>query len=152
MRSVLRGALVLIISVGGLVASQGGTASAAANPIQFARIQYDSPGKDTGTNASLNAEWFQLKNTGHSTVNLKSWTVRDAQNHVYKFASNFSLAPGHVVTVHTGSGTNTSTNRYWGSHWYIWNNGGDHAYVRTPSGSLADSCAWTSVGAGYKNC
>jgi len=74
---------------GGLVVVQAVPAFA-ANPIQFARIQYDSPGKDTGSNASLNGELFQLKNSGHGTINLKNWTVRDAQNHVYKFASSFN--------------------------------------------------------------
>src|SRR4051794_26236153 len=26
---------------------------------------------------------------------------------------------------------------------FIWNNGADHAYLRTPTGALADQCAWT---------
>ncbi|HEY3002648.1 MAG TPA: lamin tail domain-containing protein [Kribbellaceae bacterium] len=102
----------------------------AAGAIQFRRFQYDSPGSDTGSNTSLNAEYVQLKNVTTRTFNLY----------------------GYTVTVHTGRGTNTSYHRYWGSSWYIWNNTGDKAYLRTPSGTLVDYCAWTSIGAGYKYC
>ncbi|HYU86658.1 MAG TPA: lamin tail domain-containing protein [Kribbellaceae bacterium] len=124
----------------------------AAGAIQFRRFQYDSPGSDTGSNTSLNAEYFQLKNVTTRTFNLYGWTVRDAAGHTYRFSSSFYLRPGYTVTVHTGRGTNTSYHRYWGSSWYIWNNTGDKAYLRTPSGTLVDYCAWTSIGAGYKYC
>ena len=145
--SIALGAVLTSGFVAGTVRTAG-----AANVMQFARIQYDSPGTDNRSNASLNAEYVQLKNTGHSTVNLKNWTVRDSQNHVYKFTTTFSLAAGRTVTLHTGHGTNTATNRYWNSSNYIWNNSGDRATLKTPSGATADSCSWSSDGAGYKNC
>lgn len=124
----------------------------AASSIQFRRLQYDSPGPDNRTNASLNAEYFQLRNVGTRTVNLAGWYVRDAAGHTYKFTTTFNLRPGYTVTVRTGKGTNTSANRYWGSGAYIWNNTGDKAYLRNRAGTLMDSCSWSSVGAGYKNC
>ncbi|WP_202805881.1 lamin tail domain-containing protein [Actinopolymorpha alba] len=128
----------------------GGRAEAASS-IQFGRIQYDSPGSDTGSNASLNAEWVVLKNVGSRAVSLRGWTVRDAQRHVYTFGT-FTLNSGASVTLHTGTGTNSSTHRYWGSRAYIWNNSGDTATLKTASGTTADTCAWTSTGSGYKNC
>jgi hypothetical protein len=124
----------------------------AAGAIQFRRFQYDSPGTDTGSNTSLNAEYFQLKNVTTRTVNLYGWYVRDATGYTYRFSSSYYLKPGYTVTVRTGKGTNTSTTRYWGRSWYVWNNTGDKAYLRTPTGTLADYCTWTSVGAGYKYC
>ena len=124
----------------------------AAGAVQFTRLQYDSPGTDTGSNTSLNTEYVQLKNVTTRTYNLYGWTVRDAANHIYKFTSNFYLRPGATVTIRTGKGTNTSTTRYWGLSYYVWNNTGDKAYLRTPSGALLDYCAWTSVGPGYKYC
>jgi hypothetical protein len=151
---MLRRFAMLAVSVLVAVASLA-VASApaqAAGAIQFRRIQYDSPGTDTGSNTSLNAEYFQLKNVTTRTFNLYGWTVRDAAGNTYRFGSTFYLRPGYTVTVRTGKGTNTSTTRYWGRSWYVWNNTGDKAYLRTPSGLLVDYCAWTSVGAGYKYC
>jgi len=123
----------------------------AAGPIQFGRIQYDSPGSDSGTNTSLNAEYVILKNIGTTTRSLTGWTVRDANGFVYKFGT-FSLGAGKSVVLRTGKGTNSSTNRYWGRSWYVWNNTGDKAYLRNASGTTMDYCAWTSAGAGYKYC
>jgi len=123
----------------------------AASPIQFGRIQYDSPGKDTRSNTSLNAEYVILKNTSTTTRSLTGWTVRDATGYVYKFGS-FSLRGGKSVVLRTGKGTNTSTTRYWGRASYVWNNTGDRAYLRNASGTIMDTCTWTSAGAGYKNC
>ncbi len=124
----------------------------AASAIQFGRIQYDSPGTDRGSNASLNAEYVQLKNVGSRTINLYRWYVRDSAGYTYRFASNFYLPPGYTVTLHTGKATNTSSHRYWGLASYVWNNTGDQAHLRMPSGALADYCSWTSVGSGYRYC
>jgi hypothetical protein len=33
-------------------------------------IIFDSPGNDTGSNSSLNAEWIRLKNAGNSSRSL----------------------------------------------------------------------------------
>ena len=124
----------------------------AASPVKLGRIYYDSPGTDTRSNTSLNAEWFTVRNTGTSRVNLAGWTVRDASTHVYHFVGTFYLAAGASVRVHTGKGTNTATNRYWGLGSYVWNNTGDKATLRNASGTWIDSCAWYSTGVGYTYC
>jgi hypothetical protein len=127
-------------------------AAAEASPaLQLGRIQYDSPGTDTRTNASLNAEYVTIKNVSSTKSSLSGFTLRDAQSHVYTFGT-FALAAGKSVRLHTGKGTNTSTDRFWGSAAYIWNNTGDKASLKTHAGSLVDSCSWTSTGAGYKYC
>ncbi len=127
------------------------TPAEAASPVQIYKVYYDSPGSDTGSNTSLNAEYVVLKNISTRTVALTGWTLRDAQGHVYRFGT-FYLGAGKYVFVHTGKGTNTATHRYWGLSWYVWNNTGDKAYLRNPAGTLMDSCAWYSVGSGYKYC
>ncbi len=127
------------------------SAQAATSPIQFGLIYYNSPGKDTRTNASLNAEYVTIKNTSTATRSLTGWTLRDAAHHVYTFGS-FRLGGGKSVRVHTGSGTNTSTNRYWGHKAYIWNNTGDKAYLRNASGVQQDYCAWSGSSHSSKNC
>jgi hypothetical protein len=123
----------------------------AASPIQFGRIQYNSPGTDRATNISVNGEYVIITNRGTTARSLTGWTVRDAQSHVYKFGT-FTLGAGKSVKLRTGKGTNTSTTRYWGSGYHVWNNTGDKAYLRTSAGTSIDTCAWTSAGPGYKNC
>jgi hypothetical protein len=136
MRRLAMLAAIALVSVSSSVVA---TAPAeAAGAVQFTRIQYDSPGTDTGSNYSLITEYVQLKNVSTRTVN--------------RFASNFYLRPGATVTIRTGKGTNTTTTRYWGRSSYVWNNTGDKAYLRTPSGAQMDYCAWTSRGVGYKYC
>jgi len=120
------------------------TPAHAAPGVNIYRVYYDSPGSDTGSNTSLNAEYVTLKNYGTTTKTLTGWTIRDAANHVYTFGSS-TLAGGATVTVHTGSGTNTSSHRYWSSGAYIWNNTGDTAYLRRADGTTADECSFGST-------
>jgi hypothetical protein len=67
--------------------------SAGSQPLQFGRIQYDSPGSDTRSNTSLNAEYVVIKTRGTTGRSLTGWTVREAANHVYKFGT-FTLGAG----------------------------------------------------------
>jgi hypothetical protein len=122
-----------------------GTPAQAASKIQIYRVYYNSPGSDTGSNTSLNAEYVVLKNTGSTQQSLKSWTLRDKSRHVYTFPT-FTLGAHKYVTIHTGQGTKTTTHLYWGSRAYIWNNTGDTAYLRTASGTAADTCSWGGTG------
>jgi len=43
------------------------------------------------------------------------------------------------VTLHTGDGTNSATDLYWGSKRPIWNNDGDTASLYDHNGRLVDS-------------
>jgi hypothetical protein len=134
-----------------LVATMASPASA-TGVVQFKKFYYDSPGSDHGSSTSLNAEYFTVTNTGSSTHSLAGWTVRDRTGYKYTFPSGTSLRAGSSVKVHTGHGHDSSTNRYWNRSWYVWNNTGDGATLRTSSGTTSDTCSWSSVGHGYKNC
>lgn len=122
-----------------------------ANRMQIHEVYYNSPGPDTGSNASLNAEWVQLHNTSGSRISLTSWRLRDAAGHIYTFG-NYTIGPYGYVKIHTGQGSNTQADRYWGSSWYIWNNTGDHATLKYPTGSVVDYCAFGGTSAGYVYC
>jgi Lamin Tail Domain len=124
---------------------------AAPGAIRIVRIYYDSPGTDTGTNASLNAEWIRLKNTGSAGRQLRNWTVRDAAGHVYRFGT-YTLRAGRTVTIHTGNGANTARHRYWGQDNYVWNNDQDTARLRRANGTLVDTCSYNSSSADFKVC
>lgn len=136
-------AVAVAVGAAALIA-MGGSAQAASK-VQIYRVYYNSPGSDTRSNASLNAEYVVLKNTDSVKHSLKNWTLRDKSGHVYLFPT-FTLGAKKYVTIHTGRGTNTSSHLYWGSRAYIWNNTGDTAYLRWPGGSLADSCSWGRTG------
>ncbi len=113
----------------------------AAKPVRFASVQYDSPGSDTGSNRSLNAEWIRVKNNGGRARTLTGWTIRDPAGHVYRFPK-FRLRSGRSVTLHTGPGQNTRRDLYWRQNWYVWNNTGDRAILKTRSGNRVDVCSW----------
>jgi hypothetical protein len=131
--------------LGGTLAVAG-PAEAATPPLRFHGAQYDSPGSDTRSATSLNNEWVSLVNSGSAAVNLNHYTIRDKANHVYTFGNVSIAGKGGRLWLHTGKGTNSTTNRYWGSGNYIWNNDGDTAYLRNASGKAVDNCSW-----GYKS-
>ncbi|MFI0444432.1 lamin tail domain-containing protein [Actinomadura sp. 6N118] len=126
------------------------TPAEAASAVQIYRVYYDSPGKDTRSNAKLNGEWVQLINKSRTARQLRGYKLRDKTGYTYTFGS-FVLRAGKTVVVHTGKGRNTATHRYWGRSWYVWNNTGDTAYLRYPNGKAADSCSWGSKG-DWKRC
>ncbi|MDI6100326.1 lamin tail domain-containing protein [Actinoplanes sp. NEAU-A12] len=117
-------------------------AGAAEPTPRFLDTQYDSPGSDTRTNDSLNAEWISLVNDGASAVNLSGWKIVDASR-AYTFGNVTIAGRGGKVRLHTGKGTNSSTDLYWGSGNYVWNNTGDTATLLTRTGRIHDTCTWT---------
>jgi hypothetical protein len=113
----------------------------AASAVRIASVQYDSPGSDGGSNSSLNAEWVRITNYSSSRKSLSGWTLRDTSSHVYHFGT-FSLGAGKSVRIHTGSGTNSSTDRYWGSSSYVWNNDDDKAILKNSAGTTVSTKSW----------
>jgi Lamin Tail Domain len=139
--------LAATLSIAGVVTGLGlslPTATVqAAGCVSIYKIYYDSPGSDLGSNKSLNGEWIQLRSTCTTNKSLTGWKIKDAANHVYIFGT-YSLPAGGTVKIHTGNGSNTSTNRYWGQSWYIWNNtGSEKASLLTSTGTTADTCSYT---------
>jgi len=93
----------------------------------------------TVSDLNLKDEWVKIRNTGSSSVSLSGWKmVDDGNKHTYTFGS-FTLSPGSTVVLHTGKGTNTATDLYWGSGSPIWNNDGDVASLYDASGRLVDT-------------
>jgi hypothetical protein len=105
-----------VLGIGSLVALPA-TASAAP-AIHFGVIQYDSPGTDNGSNASLNAEFVVIKNVSGRKVQLEGFSVRDAQGRTFTFPA-MRLRPGRTVRLHTGSGTNAARHVYWRQANYV---------------------------------
>ena len=125
-------------------------ASAEAVPaIRITQIQYDSPGSDKGSNASLNTEWVRITNTTAQNRSLSGWTLKDKQGFTYRFPT-FTLKAKASVVVYTGKGSATSSKRYYNRTWYVWNNTGDSAYLRDSKGVLKDSWTFSDIGAAYR--
>lgn len=118
------------------------TPASAASTLRFHGAQYDSPGQDTGSNASRNLEWISLVNYGSQPVHLNGYTIRDRANHVYTFGHITIAARGGRVWLRTGRAWNSGRVVYWGRYNYVWNNSGDTAYLRRPSGATIDTCSW----------
>ena len=140
MQKIAYGCVVLAAAFGGV--GPAAAAPAASPPLRFHSTQYDSPGPDTRTPASLNAEWISLVKTGPAAVHLRGWTVRDATNFVHRFGDVTIAGKGGRIWLHTGRGANAAGHVYWGSGNYVWNNTGDTATLRNPTGTVIDTCAW----------
>ena len=143
-------ALLAAVATAALTLLPSTPALATGHRIQIYEIYYNSPGTDTGSNSSLDAEWVRLYNTSSSKISLTGWTLRDA-GHVFKFAAYTRGAHSHVK-IHTGHGTRTQTDRYWNQSWYVWNNTGDTATLADSHGGTVDSCRYTGTSAGYVFC
>src|SRR6185295_13461333 len=91
----MRRLLVLGMVLFGVVLTVATPAQAAAR-MQIGEIWYNSPGSDTGGNASLNHEWVQLHNTSGSWITMTGWTLRDPKHHVYTFGTYKIRPHGYV--------------------------------------------------------
>src|SRR5215217_1832290 len=127
----------------------------AAATVYIYKVYYNSPGSDTGSNSSLNAEYVVIKNGDDVSHSVSGWTVRDAAGHIYTFGS-LRLGAGKQAIIHTGKGTSyttsASTHLYWGRSWYVWNNTGDKVILRRADGSLKDTCSYPGEGASKYYC
>jgi micrococcal nuclease len=100
--------------------------------IGLAFFNYNAEGDDR---QNLNDEYFKLKNSCDFAIALKGWTVKDLATHIYTFPE-FTLTSNNMVTVHTGSGTDTADDLYWGFSSSIWNNDGDTLFLWDNQGGL----------------
>jgi hypothetical protein len=138
--------------VNGASVSSGDAVAAVTAPLRITRVYYDGPGSDLPvSNAKLNAEYVIITNAGSRTANLYRWSVSDPKGHTYVFSGNIYLSPGRSVVLHTGSGPDSGGQYYWGQGYYVWNNTGDTAYLRSDLNYLVDRCSWGD-GPGFTNC
>lgn len=106
--------------------------------VSITQIHEDAAGND---NNNLNDEYVVLENTGSASIDVTGWTISDESGKTYTFSS-LTLSPGQTVTIHTGSGSDTSSDVYWGRSGAVWNNGGDTVSVSDSSGSAVVSKAY----------
>jgi hypothetical protein len=144
MRSRL-GATLLAAALSTVASLTLATPAQAGLGVVISKIYYDSPGSDTGSNSSLNAEYVTLKNLRGTAQKITGWTIRDPQGHVYTFPAT-TIKANSTVTLRSGSGTDGISTRYWQQSWYVWNNTGDTATLKTSNGATVDTCKYTDKG------
>ncbi|TWV30492.1 lamin tail domain-containing protein [Streptomyces misionensis] len=152
MRTIrLRAALPALAGAALLAGTLLSTPAEAAGGVRIHHVWFDSPGPDNRSNTSLNAEWVQIRNTGGSAVSLKGWVLKDASNHTYVFP-NVKIGAGKYMKIHTGTGKDTTSDKYQGRHAYVWNNDKDTATLTKASGAKVSSCSWTTRDPSDKYC
>jgi competence protein ComEC len=121
-----------VSSVETAVATDGGTTTSDGQLV-IATVNADAEGNDR---ENLNDEYVRLRNSGDGSLDMSGWTVSDAAGATYTVPDGYTLGAGETVTLHTGSGTDSQTDLYWGSGSPIWNNGGDTVTVRNSNGDI----------------
>jgi competence protein ComEC len=119
--------------------TDGGTTTSAEGGLVIETVHADAEGDDQ---ENLNDEYVIFTNDGTNAVDLSGWTVQDDAGKTYSFPDGFTLESGASVTLHSGSGTDTETDLYWGSGSPIWNNNGDTVSVQNSDGEEVRSEAY----------
>ena len=102
--------------------------------LQIVTVRYDAPGND---NNNLNEEYIVFKVL--VSTSLLGYAVEDLANHRYDFPDR-TFEKDQTFTLHTGKGTDTQTDLYWGaSGSAIWNNDTDTVKVLDPQGQIVTS-------------
>ena len=126
-------------------------AAQAAGGVVIRHVWFDSPGSDNRSNASLNGEWVEIKNTSSAAISLRGWVLKDVANHKYPFAS-LRIGAGKTMKIHTGSGRDTTTSKFQNRRAYVWNNTSDTAILTRANGTKVDDCKWTTSDPSDKWC
>ena len=98
-----------------------------ADVVWIKDIYFNPPGRD------IAREYVEIRNDTAGAVGMEDWTLRDAQNHVFKFPE-FELPAGSSAKVWTKAGVNDAENLFWGRGSAVWNNKGDKAVLRDENG------------------
>jgi len=79
---------------------------------------------DVQEESSGDGEYVELENRGEETYNLEDWSIQDEDGNEYVF-DDVELREGDSLRLYS---SNESKEFNWGTN-YIWNNGGDNAYL-----------------------
>lgn len=152
--------IAALCAAAAVLASAGLTAApspaGAAGPVKITAAYYDPfKGPDPNTTAGRNQEYIVLRNNGTKAMKLGGWKLHDVPRagvtNTFKFPA-FTLRPGKSVRIHTGAGSNTATDLYWGKSFYVWGDDADKATLQNRAGSIVSTCAWTSTDTSPKYC
>ena len=104
----------------------------------------EPPEQDSGISVTFiepYEEIVEISNLGAAHVNMTGWKLSDIANHVYSFP-DFVLDASTSVLVHTGHGTDNSTDLFWNRGSPVWNNDGDNATLKNSLGEVESTYAY----------
>ena len=120
-----------------LATSSPPTTALAGSPLEIVTVRYDAPGND---NNNLNEEYIVFRLL--ASMSLSGYAVEDESGHRYDFP-DLTFEKGQTFTLHSGQGTDSLTDLYWGaSGSAIWNNDSDAVKVIDPQGQIVESHAY----------
>ncbi|MBU1050755.1 lamin tail domain-containing protein [Candidatus Bipolaricaulota bacterium] len=96
-------------------------------------FHFDALGDDA---VNLNDEYFTLQNTGTTTIDLSGWRVENERGAAFRFPGGVKLAPGAMITIHSGSGVNTVTHLFWNASEPMWSDDHDLAFLLNAAGEI----------------
>lgn len=116
---------------------------------------YFDPGPGPDPQGQLNQEYVVIRNTTKHPLRMKGWKLHDIPRsgsvNTYRFP-RFVLKPGKSVRIHTGKGSRTHSDLYWGLTYYVWGDDSDKATLQNRSGAVVSTCAWTAAASSPKFC
>ncbi|WUJ31031.1 lamin tail domain-containing protein [Streptomyces sp. NBC_00388] len=95
------------------------------------------PGRGHHAGNRADAEWITVTNNSRRAVELRGWTLTDAQHHSYRFRA-LRLGAHKSVKVHTGHGRDTWNDVYQNRRAPIWDRV-DTATLRDARGRVVDT-------------
>jgi hypothetical protein len=102
-------------------------------PVVVDSVAADVPGDDRDRLAD---ETVTFANTGADTIDVSQWLVTDRGGHAYRFPDGTTIGGGDRLTLHTGTGSDTDSDRFWGESSPVWNNDRDVVLVYDETGAL----------------
>jgi hypothetical protein len=93
---------------------------------------------DFNVSSTPDDDYVEIHNAGSYSVNLTGWWVKADSGERYDFPNGFTLDDGDTVKLRSGSGSNSSSNLYWGLDYSVWTDEGNCAYLRNPQGLEVD--------------
>ncbi len=110
----------------------GGTA---APEVEISFVVANPAGRDE---ENLNGEYVVLANPTAQDIDLSNWVLRDSSTaHRFTFPEGSTLLANDGLVVRSGCGENRDQELFWCSEGPIWDNGGDEAFLLTPTGAIA---------------
>ncbi len=111
-------------------------------------VHWDANNGDDMDNTHRNDEYVIVRNAGGAgTLDLSGWFLRESGPRVFQFPAGASVVAGAELRVHTGYGTRTAHDYYWGRAASVWNQVaattfrksagvGDGAFLLDPQGDF----------------
>jgi hypothetical protein len=117
------------------------TASTAQAGIQLSKI-LPNPAVAAVGQSLADAEFVVVKNTAAKAKNLRGWFIREKHSKRTFTFPGFTLCGGCNVKIHSGTGTNTASDLYWGRAKGAWANNSDKAILHRAGGLIQDTCVY----------